>query len=383
MGKKTKIILRKPIAGEKGAAHILVLIVLLVGSLIIAPLLSHMTTGLKTGLMYERKMYELYAADAGVEDALRQIITNTPGLPGDGDAPWLYDIGQINSKDVSVSVEYIDTHTAEITYATYKITSTATTDSDSNTTLECYAKIGRSPFGAALIATESGVKLESTTVYGSVWAIGEVVTENSTVTGEIKENYSEEYPVLETGWYETQARGNEDENVHYGNLVLGAGDHDLGPIYITGYLKIEEGANVQLGGIVYVVGETQMGARAIHIEAGATITDNGTENSIALIAEVGNIKIELCTFEVEPIPLVWAVGGDIERIESNQYITAILYAPAGNITLEQNVEICGSVFGQTLDTVEYCTITYAGADESDFISDGLTIQTWEIGTQLG
>lgn len=376
MGKKTK-------ADEKGAAHILVLIVLLVGSLIITPLLSHMTTGLRAGLMYERKMYELYAADAGVEDALRQIITNTPGLPRDGDAPWLYDMGQINSKGVSVSIEYIDTHTAEITYVTYKITSTATTDSDSNTTLECYAKIGRSPFGAALIATESGVKLENTTVYGSVWAIGEVESEDSTVTGEIRENYSEDYPLLDTGWYETEARGEEDIYVHEGDLVLGAGDHDLGPIYITGYLKIEEGANVQLGGIVYVVGETQMGTRAIHIEAGATITGNGTENSTALIAQLGNIKIELCTFEVEPIPLVWAVVGDIERIESNQYITAILYVPEGNITLEQNVEIYGSVFGQTVGTVQYCTITYAGADESDFISDGLTIQTWEIGSQTG
>ena len=57
--------------GEKGQALIMVLILMLVGGLIIAPLLSYVGTGLKVGKdVHEERMDELYAADAGVEDAL-------------------------------------------------------------------------------------------------------------------------------------------------------------------------------------------------------------------------------------------------------------------------------------------------------------------------
>ena len=58
---------------EKGYALILVLILLLLGSLLIPPLLGYMSTGLKTGLVYEKKTKELYAADAGIEEGVWRI----------------------------------------------------------------------------------------------------------------------------------------------------------------------------------------------------------------------------------------------------------------------------------------------------------------------
>lgn len=61
---------------EKGYALIVVLILLLLGSLLIPPLLGFMTTGLKTGLMYEKKTNELYGADAGIEAGLWRIKYN-------------------------------------------------------------------------------------------------------------------------------------------------------------------------------------------------------------------------------------------------------------------------------------------------------------------
>jgi len=69
-----KIAVRRLIREERGQALVLVLILLLVGGLVIAPLLDFMGTGLKVGKeVYENKMYEVYAADAGVEDGLWQI----------------------------------------------------------------------------------------------------------------------------------------------------------------------------------------------------------------------------------------------------------------------------------------------------------------------
>lgn len=73
MGKKIRILLNKSARDEKGQALILVLVLLLVGGLIITPLLAYMGTGIRTGLVFEQKTDELYAADAGIEDGLWQI----------------------------------------------------------------------------------------------------------------------------------------------------------------------------------------------------------------------------------------------------------------------------------------------------------------------
>ena len=55
---------------EKGYALIVVLIFLCLGTLVLTPLLSYMTTGLKVGAIYQENALELYAADAGINDSL-------------------------------------------------------------------------------------------------------------------------------------------------------------------------------------------------------------------------------------------------------------------------------------------------------------------------
>ena len=71
MRKKT---LNKLAADEKGQPLILVVLVMLVSALVIAPMLDHVGSGLKSGRdVYEEKMYGQYAADSGVEDALYKI----------------------------------------------------------------------------------------------------------------------------------------------------------------------------------------------------------------------------------------------------------------------------------------------------------------------
>jgi len=116
IGKMMKRILNKPIKDEAGQTFILVLILLLVGGLILAPLLGLMGTGLKSGQAYEKRMAELYAADAGVEDALWQIMTKSDELPQAEDDPpreWSYRIADVNGKEFeedAIVIEYIDDH---------------------------------------------------------------------------------------------------------------------------------------------------------------------------------------------------------------------------------------------------------------------------------
>jgi hypothetical protein len=56
------------------ALIILVLILLLIGSLILPPILGFVSTGLRAGQLIEQNTDELYAADAGVEDAIWKIV---------------------------------------------------------------------------------------------------------------------------------------------------------------------------------------------------------------------------------------------------------------------------------------------------------------------
>ncbi len=103
-----KKILNKLIKGERGQALPIVLILLLIGGLIIAPLLGYMSTGLMAGQLHEELMERLYAADAGVEDALYKIMTDNPLIPqilGDNQT---YNIGFVNDKGVDVSVVMAD-----------------------------------------------------------------------------------------------------------------------------------------------------------------------------------------------------------------------------------------------------------------------------------
>jgi len=91
MKRKLKELVRE----EAGQAFILALIMLLLGGLIMAPLLGFMSTGLIAGQANEQRMGELYAADAGIEDAILKIMNDQ--------VPAEYDL-VVNGKNVHVTV---------------------------------------------------------------------------------------------------------------------------------------------------------------------------------------------------------------------------------------------------------------------------------------
>jgi hypothetical protein len=71
---KLRKMLTHPRKGESGqGALAIVIILLMLGAIILTPLLVFMSTGLKAGGVYESKVQEFYAADAGIEDGLWQI----------------------------------------------------------------------------------------------------------------------------------------------------------------------------------------------------------------------------------------------------------------------------------------------------------------------
>ena len=120
-----KMKLNKLLKGEKGQALMIVALLLLVSALVIAPVLAHISTGLKTGKeVYEERMQLFYAADSGIEDGLWQVdneqLEEYEFYPTDPDYDpyayydysssyeWHYDLPEdINGKDTTVAVRNI------------------------------------------------------------------------------------------------------------------------------------------------------------------------------------------------------------------------------------------------------------------------------------
>jgi hypothetical protein len=112
---KLRKMLTHPGKNESGqGALAMVLILLMLGAVILTPLLVFMDTGLKAGQVYESKLQEFYAADAGIEDGLWQItydrldekFTSPAYKPYDYYTVYSYPapLLEVNDRDVAVNI---------------------------------------------------------------------------------------------------------------------------------------------------------------------------------------------------------------------------------------------------------------------------------------
>jgi len=116
MFKIVKTSIAKYLRDESGQALIAVLVLLMIGSLTLPPVLSHIGTALKTGQVYESKTDALYAADSGIEDAIWQIkydrlevIFSDPAYDTyDFSTVWSYSLSElINNLTANVTVQNV------------------------------------------------------------------------------------------------------------------------------------------------------------------------------------------------------------------------------------------------------------------------------------
>jgi len=100
--------LRTRVRDERGKVLILALIFLVLGALLLTPLLGLMSTGLTAGRVHENRAHSLYAADAGVEDAVNWLLEGKPEewpWTGDAEGPWERSHGlEVNNHDVNITV---------------------------------------------------------------------------------------------------------------------------------------------------------------------------------------------------------------------------------------------------------------------------------------
>jgi hypothetical protein len=250
-GEIMKAIAKGAIRNEKGQALILALILLAVGGLILAPLLAYMRTGLTAGEVCEVKTNELYAADAGVEDAVWKIQHQTEDVYylycGQGNHTLSYNITDVNGKSVAVTITYVDS-------LTYLVESIATGDG-SGTKIDAYIT------GAAVYDDYSSIMNQILTSQGELdWK--NKVTLNYTEGHAPAANYTDPWP---PAWLLENFYG---ENVtgapHYGDteIDLEGQGLSLGPLYVGGKLTIMNSSNtpptLTLTGTLYITGDTQI-----------------------------------------------------------------------------------------------------------------------------
>jgi len=243
--------MRRLIRGEKGYILIAALLVLVVVGLISGPVLSYMVSGLRAGHIFETGAAELYAADAGVEDAVWRIpnIGLCPGNPSTH-----YTISDVNGKSVGVTIAYVSNITSTITY---RVESTATSD-ESRTKIVAYVT------GTPVAGDFSGITNNVITSQGKI--ILKPGTEVDPPEGEEhgqQDYYDDAWPTPEElcDWYWWDVR----DGTHYYSdttIDLNGVSQELGPLYVDGTLTIKNSSNtpatLTLTGTIYVTGKTQI-----------------------------------------------------------------------------------------------------------------------------
>ena len=274
MNKMMKIALTKPVRDEKGQAMILVLILLVLGSLIIAPLLGFMSTGLLAGQMLEEKMGEIYTADAGVEDGLWNLIYG--GLLVDVGTPATLAPFTMNDVTVNVTIENVGEET-------YKITSVA-----GDSTIEAHVTGITRVYTGGLDGDDLG---PGETIYDDVFVDGDIdlvsaagIQGNVVATGDI---------TLNSGAYiaETVCSG--------GNLRLNnAGTVVTGDVYVVGDVWLA--SDTQINGDIHAGGMVTLNARAkvgdvtdsFNIHAVGDVTVGGSNAWVSgAVHSDGNVEV--------------------------------------------------------------------------------------------
>ena len=273
--------------GERGKVLILVLVLLVLGGLVLTPLLGLASTGLTAGEIYERKMYEYYAADAGVENALWKLRYELP-LPCPGDAPgWEYPNDgdppfefELNDKNVNVIIEYVENDGE----GGFKITSTATGDDGSSTTIVSYVQ------GTYVEATE-------TVEDGSIWE-GSITNTTVYAEGDLHVTGSIEYGAV----------------VYVeGGLTVDTAIEDNAQVYVKGDVTLTGvfgPGNIEDTVVICVGGDLTLGhcsENGVEVYVEGNLIAEGVENGAKICIE-GDATIGKIEDDDDGIPTV-CVGG--------------------------------------------------------------------------
>lgn len=381
----------KRLAGEQsGQLFIMVLVFLVFGSLVLGPLLSYIGSGVLVGQTFENKTKELYAADAGIEDAMWMIfnqdstivtegfstVIDTPeepktvyGLPPynveyveEGETKYKYqdwveytlaDI--VNEKTIVVTLQFI-------TNSLYYIASTATSP-EGSTTVKVFTK--------DVTGDYSGITDQIITTPGEF-------DDSPNLTLDYPDEIPSRAPAEGwTGyWPDTPEKIDQfceffywdvrtEDSYPSAEIDLNGINGTEGPLYREGDLNIYNSSSVNatltLEGTVYITGQTNIGkspkdiilnlnGNTIFVES--SLTGGGTSGTALWIG--GN-----CTL-IGPGAII-AIG-DIyfePNIETGMENPIFIMSASGTTTLQPGGDFFGAIAGEiSVETQPGTSITY-------------------------
>ena len=337
-----KIAVKGLIRNEKGHAMVLTLIMLLIGGLVSAPLLSHMGTGIVAGEVYEVKTAELYAADAGVEDALWQIQHEVAGVKAltQCNQYWSYDITDVNGKSVDVTITLMTI--LEDVPCDYRIVSRAIGDG-SETEIEAYVA-GESKYGDYVGILHNVLTSQDEITLKPGTNVTPSEGENSPV-----EYYSDGWPPPEEldDFYWEQV---EDETPYpFDTIDIDGADMDLGLLYRDGELDIVNSSNTPAtltltGVVIFIIGDTDIGKTGKDF----TLDLNGNTIFVASNTTGAQNALEIggkCTVEG---PGVIVALGDVHfapNIEAGMTEPIFIMSVFGETLTQPNGDFYGAIAG--------------------------------------
>jgi cytoskeletal protein CcmA (bactofilin family) len=318
---------KRLIGDEKGRVLTLALLLLVLGGLVLTPLLGLMTTGLAAGEVFEKKTDELYAADAGVENAIWHL--QQAGDPHDVLEPT------VNGKSVSVALEELPHDCNEL--ATYEITSTATSADGSSTTVLSQVTNITVYYGELFLDHNAGTVYYPSNVYvdgdvtlsaevhivGNFKAGGDVILNQGSLIGGIvcvggsltlNNNATIEADVYVAGdlTLNNLAIIESDLNIG-GNVYLGGSTHIDGYIHTDGGVIISGQEPLINGNVWANNGAVSVNGKKAKIDgdvyAGGAITGSGIITGTQCpMGACGQCEIEPCPLNAgEPDILLWVI----------------------------------------------------------------------------
>ena len=310
--------------GQSGQALILALILLALSSLLVVPILNLAGTSLTYHQVIERNTLETYAADSGVEYALCELGNNPEQYAGE----LLQESFTTNGRDVDVTAEHLGDDI-------YKITSTATTDSNSSTTIESYVHISPYPaFFNNAITSNGDVEIQpGAEVFGDVQYNG-TLDNKGTITGDEIEDPIEDWPLVDelSDFYWVDAPVINESSIDISSGTE-ANPYVIGTAHTSGDLTITGSGVAELNGTLYVQGSLtlmpgtaiKLNVQTIYAEVDIAFQPGTDVYGPGCIIAAGDIQFQpsLGTGE-EAFILVMSVAGEVNFQPDNDFYGSIV-----------------------------------------------------------
>jgi hypothetical protein len=252
-------LLKRILKEQAGQALPMALILLVLGGLIIVPMLSLMTTNLNANRVVETKTEGIYAADAGIQDALWKLGDGVDPFTG-GDSYELEEDGTpaiING--MTVTIEKV-----KLTEKLYTIKATSRLDGEVKAVIVAQAIAGSKDyswlFKQAITSTGSITTKKSDVIYGGVLCGGEFDDNADIRSGTVTENADVTFPSAEDlmDFYFNEVKDLTPYPSSVYNIPSGATEANpnmIPSIYRAGSLTVGGSGYGKLSGTIYLTGD--------------------------------------------------------------------------------------------------------------------------------